>query len=138
MSTKRGADAFFLIALLNVGVVFSQWNQAGLLPDTPLTADTLINVDAFLGSDNQKVQAALARAKLCSAVGKISIIKFAGRQYDLTSPILIYQPYNGIILQGVGSDSTVLKFTFGNTDSTCIKIGQEADTQITTLNSDVN
>lgn len=68
MSTKRGAEAFFLIALLNVGVVFSQWNQAGLLPDTPLTADTLINVDAFLGSDNQKVQASgscKSQAMLC-------------------------------------------------------------------------
>jgi len=73
------------------------WTHAGRLQGTPTVADTVFNVDSYPGSDNNKVQSALAAAK--SATGTV-IIYFPARTYTITSPIeLNYTDGNNIVFQ---------------------------------------
>ena len=110
------------------------WTNAGRLPGTPTVADTVLNVDSYLGSDNNKVQSALAAAK--SATGTV-IIYFPARTYTITSPIeLNYTDGNNIVFQGDGSNATILNFTVGE-NYPCFKIAGTLTGSPTTLNSDI-
>lgn len=114
------------------------WTNAGRLPGTPTIADVVFNVDSYTGSDNAKVQLALASAK--SAAGT-AIVYFPARTYTLTSPIVLDYSIDGtngnnIVFQGAGSDATILNFTIGKNNS-CFKILGQLTGSPTTLNANV-
>jgi hypothetical protein len=118
----------------------SEWANAGLLPNTPILADHLLNVDDdYTGSDDEKVQAALSDARLNSQAGETTIIYFPTRTYELHKSIRLSHSDSNIVFQGDGSDVTILKFTFNNPDSNCFHIvGEESYPHITTLQNTVN
>jgi hypothetical protein len=67
------------------------WTNAGRLPGTPAVADIVFNVDSYTGSDNTKVQSALAAAKAAAgtAINKIpKHVNDAKNSVSLTSLFL--------------------------------------------------
>lgn len=115
------------------------WTHAGRLPSTPTVADNVFNVDSYTGSDNTKVQSALAAAK---AAAGTAIVYFPARTYTLTSPIVLDYNVDGtngnnIVFQGDGSNLTILNFTIGVNNS-CFKISGALTGSPTALNSNVS
>jgi hypothetical protein len=49
--------------------IFSAWNNAGLLSNTPKYAHHVLNVDNYSGNDNEKVLSALSVARGYSLAG---------------------------------------------------------------------
>ena len=60
------------------------WSVAGLFPNTPSAADNTYNIDDESGNDDERIAAALLKAKNASGT---SIIYFPRRNYYFTKPI---------------------------------------------------
>jgi hypothetical protein len=128
-----------VFAFAEKSMSFCEWENAGLLPNTPAFAHHVINVNNYSGTDDQKVLAALSAARTHSLAGKTSIIYFPTGTYNLAQTITLQPPDSNIIFQGDGSDATILNFNFGNPNPNCFCIeGDETSTHITTLTNDVD
>jgi hypothetical protein len=88
----------------------TDWRVAGLLPNTPITANNIFDITLEPGTSwDEKVNSALNKAKIASGT---SIIYFPGGQtYVLEQPIVLtVDNGNNIIFQGDGAGSTILQF----------------------------
>jgi hypothetical protein len=114
------------------------WRTAGLLASTPTFGDHVFNIADETGTDDQKLDAALSKAK--AATGTL-IIYFPQGNYSLTNPInLKYSATPGnngsnIIFQGEGSDKTILQFAVTR-DSACFNITGQTDGGTLDLDAD--
>lgn len=94
------------------------WTNAGLLPNTPTQADTVLDVTDYgaVPNDGQNdfnaIQQAISEARNTSG---LSIIYFPPGTYDIHSRIELTHLDNNIVFQGAGSNQTTLKFTVGHT-----------------------
>jgi hypothetical protein len=88
------------------------WKNAGLLPQTPLRADNLINITDYAGSDYDKIVNAINDANNLPA-----------GTYSINSTISITNIKDGgIIFQGDGSESTILVFDGLPSDANCFYV----------------
>jgi hypothetical protein len=112
------------IIAISFSVLFSQnvpfipesrlvnWKNAGLLPQTPLRADNLINITDYAGSDYDKIVNAINDANNLPA-----------GTYSINSTISITNIKDGgIIFQGDGSESTILVFDGLPSDANCFYV----------------
>jgi len=120
------------------GISETEWDNAGLLNNTPKGAQHLLNVDNYSGTDDERARAALSDARNHSQAGNTSIIYFPARTFYLQRSIRLQFPDSNIVFQGDGSNVTTLKFTFNHPDSNCFFIvGAESNPHITTLTGTV-
>jgi len=127
----------------NVGYIPSDcqidWRVAGLLTNTPTVADNIYNIDDESGNDDDRIAAALLKAKNASGT---SIIYFPCRNYYFTKPINLKfntdptKDGSNIIFQGEGSDKTILNFTVTR-DSACFNIIGQTNGSTLDLDNDV-
>lgn len=93
-----------------------KWHNAGLLKDcNSITPKLVINVNSLPGiNDDERVSTALSMARDHvygpSGTGGMAIVYFPERTYNLSTPIRIAFPDSNLVLQGDGSDKTILNF----------------------------
>ena len=156
LSSRILKERFFLIFLMIVnakgtsqiiyngqGHIPSQyqtdWKVAGLLTNTPTTANYLFDVTQEPGTSwDDKVNSALNKARMASGT---SIIYFpalpGGQTYALGQPIVLTANNgNNIILQGDGAGATVLEFDMP-ADNNCFDIRGEGPLQNANLVTDL-
>lgn len=94
-----------------------EWTTAGLLANTPKTADHVYTVTdpVFDDGDNSNYDGEINNAiNSAKNDGGVSIIYFSSGDYNLTSMIELDKTYNNIIFQGAGSEETTLIFAVGS------------------------
>jgi hypothetical protein len=120
------------IIAISFSVLFSQnvpfipesrlvnWKNAGLLPQTPLRADNLINITDYAGSDYDKIVNAVSDANNLPGT---TIIYLPAGTYSINSTISITNIKDGgIIFQGDGSESTILVFDGLSANDNCFYV----------------
>jgi len=98
------------------------WQNAGLYEEPNNTADNVININSYSGTDYNKIVAAINDANLLPGM---TIIYFPAGTYTIGNAINISNVKDsGIIFQGVGTgvDGTLIKFDGVNKDSHCFNI----------------
>lgn len=94
-----------------------EWTTAGLLANTPKTADHvyIVTDPVFDDSDNSNYDGEINNATdSAKNDGGVSIIYFPSGDYNLNSMIELDETYNNIIFQGAGSEETTLIFAVGS------------------------
>ncbi|MBC8395450.1 MAG: right-handed parallel beta-helix repeat-containing protein, partial [Candidatus Marinimicrobia bacterium] len=97
------------------------WSNAGLLSDTPVTADNVVNINEYpTGSDYNKIVNAINDANNLPGT---TIIYFPAGTYTLDNTISLSNIKDeGIIFQGDGSESTTLIFDGVDADDHCFSV----------------
>ncbi|NQT26887.1 hypothetical protein HQ585_16140, partial [candidate division KSB1 bacterium] len=100
------------------------WSNAGLLPNTAVTAEAVIHVDDYTGTDDQRVNFALSEARSYhqSNPNHLVIIHFSPRNYYFSNTIALTKLDNNTVFQGEGSDRTHLVFDQASSNSHCISL----------------
>jgi len=128
------------LLIILLGCVFAQdvpcidesrlvnWQNAGLFDEPSSTANNVININSYSGSDYTKVISAINDANLLPGT---TIIYFPQGTYTIDNTINISNlKTSGIIFQGCGSEQTVLQFDGIDTDNNCFEIyGQYSGNQ---------
>lgn len=104
-----------------------EWFKAGLLPETPIYANNIYNVCDYGAIPNdgiddfQSIEAALNAAS--NSTG-INIVYFPAGTFKINSTINLTtaNSRDNIVIQGSGSNSTILEFSVGSA-SRCFNIG---------------
>jgi len=97
------------------------WSNAGLLSDTPVTADNVVNINEYpTGSDYNKIVNAINDANNLPGT---TIIYFPAGTYTIDNTISLSNIKDeGIIFQGDGSESTTLIFDGVGADDHCFSV----------------
>lgn len=94
------------------------WSNAGLLPETPVRADNVLNINDYTGSDYDKIVNAITEA---NSLPGTTIIYFPTGTYTVDNTVSITNVKDdGIIFQGDGSESSLLVFDGLDADNHCI------------------
>lgn len=117
----------------------TDWRVAGLLPNTPTTANNLFDVTQEPGTSwDDKVNSALNKAKIASGT---SIIYFpaltGGQHYVLGQPIVLtVNDGNNIIFRGDGAGASILEFDMPGNNN-CFDVRGEGPAQNANLVTDL-
>lgn len=96
------------------------WSNVGLLSETPNTADNVININDYSGSDYDKIVNAVSDTNNLPGA---TIIYLPAGTYSINSTISITNIKDGgIIFQGHGSESTILNFDGLPVDDNCFVV----------------
>jgi len=110
------SNLIFAEILIPVGSRIN-WKNAGLFQQVDV-ADNILNINDYPGSYDQKILMALSDAQSYSG---IKIIYFPPSNYNFYETITLSENYGNIILQGAGSNRTILTF-HNNKCSHCIVV----------------
>lgn len=105
------------------------WTNAGLLPGTSFAAVDVYDVTVYgaVPNDGQNdYSAIMAAVNAAQAAAGLSVVYFPAGTYNVNSTIHLSRTgsamgYSDIVLQGAGSDQTILQFTVGSTNH-CINV----------------
>jgi hypothetical protein len=105
------------------------WTNAGLIPGTSFDAVDVYVVTNYgaVPSDGQNdYSAVMAAINAAQAVAGLSVVYFPAGTYNINNTINLSRTsssmgYSDIVLQGAGSNRTILQFSVGSTNN-CIKV----------------
>ncbi len=122
-----------------------EWHRAGLLPGWPKKAQFLIDISRESGSSNEKVNSALQKARVYSAIGATTILYFPNGTYSFNQTIELTVADSNIVFQGkspnVNLDFSSLSinspcfYIHGNASSTPVDLSDDWDMHTNTISS---
>lgn len=153
---KQGFSIFIVVTLIFLTTTVSEgqinyglipqacqvdWTNAGLLPGTSFQAVDVYDVNDYgaIPNDGQNdYSAIMAAINAAQSAAGLSVVYFPTGTYNINSTISLSRAsssmgYSNIVLQGAGSDRTILQFTVGSTND-CINVyGVEASSNVYAL-----